>query len=302
MYETHFGLRELPFSITPDTSFFFSSDGAQSGLNLLLIAARSGEGFIKIVGEVGTGKTLLCRKLMHCLGDDFRIAYVPNPCLSPRALFLELAWELGVSPDTVDEKSSRHQLIHILQRRLLELAHDQKRVLVCLDEVQAMPTETLEALRLLTNLETEKRKLLQVIIFGQPELEARLDAPSVRQLRQRITFEYRLGPLSDEELDFYVQHRLSVAGHTGGRVFSRAAMRLMRQRTGGYPRLVNIVAHKALMAAYGKGKRQVGYFDMRAACRDTPSTRAVARGSWATLGLLSLAAIVAAAFTWMGMT
>lgn len=300
MYEAHFGLREPPFSITPDTSFFFSSDASQSGLNLLLIAARSGEGFIKIVGEVGTGKTLLCRKLMQSLGEDFKIAYVPNPYLTPKALFLELAWELGADLSETESTFSLHGLIHALTHRLLELAHEHKRVAVCLDEVQAMPIETLEALRLLTNLETEKRKLLQVIIFGQPELEAKLDEPSVRQLRQRITFEYRLGPLSREELDFYLQHRLSVAGHQGGRVFTQAAVRLMRRRTGGYPRLVNIVAHKALMSAYGKGKRKANYLDVLAACRDTPSTETVARRPWALAILLLLVCSLAAALTWMG--
>jgi MSHA biogenesis protein MshM len=297
MYTEHFGLQEPPFSITPDTSFFFASEAAQSGLNLLLVAARSGEGFIKIVGEVGTGKTLLCRKLMQSLGDEFQVAYIPNPYLSPKALFLELAWELSMEADT---HSDLHTLIHGLKQGLLRLAQADKRVVVCLDEVQAMPIETLEALRLLTNLETEKRKLLQVIIFGQPELEAKLNEPAVRQLRQRITFEYRLTPLTRDELDFYLHHRLSVAGYRSGRLFSQRAVRYMLRRTRCYPRLVNIVAHKALMSAYGKGRRQVGYFDVKAACHDTPATRPAPSWPWTLASLLGLTTVVMASMYWMG--
>ena len=199
MYLQHFALREFPFSITPDTSFFFSSSGSQEALNTLLVAARMGEGFIKITGEVGTGKTLLCRKLIMSLGGDFRVAYIPNPYLEPIALFMEVASELGVEVD-LRSKPNQHQLLKMLTDKLLELAREGKRVVICLDEAQAMPIETLEALRLLTNLETEKRKLLQVIIFGQPELEAKLNHPSIRQLKQRITFHYHLTPLTGSEL------------------------------------------------------------------------------------------------------
>ncbi|MDZ4100984.1 MAG: AAA family ATPase [Hydrogenophaga sp.] len=273
MYLEHFGLREWPFSITPDTSFFFSSDSAQGGLNLLLIAARTGEGFIKITGEVGTGKTLLCRLLMQNLGPAFKVAYLPNPYLEPMSLYLELAYELGITWTNTHQLPSQHALIKELSQVLIDLAGEGLRTVVCLDEAQAMPIETLEALRLLTNLETEKRKLLQVIIFGQPELEEKLNHPSVRQLKQRITFDYRLTPLAADDLNYYLHHRLKVAGHQGGRVFSQAAIRLITRQTGGSPRLINIVAHKALMAAYGKGKKMADYFDVRAAGQDTPSVK-----------------------------
>ncbi|MDP1527223.1 MAG: AAA family ATPase [Rhodocyclaceae bacterium] len=272
MYLQHFGVREFPFSITPDTSYFFSSEGAQDALSTLLVAARTGEGFIKVTGEVGTGKTLLCRKLMASLEKDFKIGYIPNPYLEPRTLFLELASELGAELPP-DAQLDQHQLLKALTERLLEIIREGKRVVLCLDEVQAMPIETLEALRLLTNLETEKRKLLQVIIFGQPELEEKLNHPSIRQLKQRITFDFHLTSLSRDELDFYVHHRLMVAGFQGGRLFTPMAMWMLQRRTKRVPRLVNIIAHKAMLAAYGQGKKKVSFFDVLAAANDTASTR-----------------------------
>jgi MSHA biogenesis protein MshM len=297
MYEAHFGLRELPFSITPDTSFFFSSNQSKAALNVLLLAARNGEGFIKITGEVGTGKTLLCRMLMRKLGPGFRVAYIPNPYLEPISLFLELASELGISVPDSDTPPTQHWLLKQLYERLIALSAEGKRAVVCLDEAQAMPIETLEALRLLTNLETEKRKLLQVIIFGQPELEEKLNHPSVRQLKQRITFDYPLQGLTRDELDYYLHHRLTVAGHSGGRVFSQASIGLLARSTGGSPRLINIVAHKALLSAFGQGRRQISWFDVRAACRDTASVPTPwKRSAWVLVPLLLMA--TAAAFTW----
>lgn len=272
MYLDHFGVREFPFSITPDTSYFFSSGGSQEALNTLLIAARTGEGFIKITGEVGTGKTLLCRKLMASLEPDFKVAYIPNPYLEPLALFMELASELGVdfAPDAV---LNQHQVLKALTRRLLEIILEGKRVVICLDEAQAMPIETLEALRLLTNLETEKRKLLQVIIFGQPELEDKLNHPSIRQLKQRIAFDYHLPPLSRDELDYYVHHRLVVAGYRGGRLFTPMALWMLQHKTKRIPRLVNIIAHKSMLSAFGKGRMFVSMFDVLTASNDTASLR-----------------------------
>ena len=272
MYLAHFGLREFPFSITPDTSYFFASDGSQEALNTLLIAARTGEGFIKITGEVGTGKTLLCRKLITSLGPDFHVAYIPNPHLEPLALFMELGSELGLK-FAANAHPNQHQLQKALTHRLMDLTREGKRAVLCLDEAQAMPTETLEALRLLTNLETEKRKLLQVIIFGQPELEAKLNHPSIRQLKQRITFDYHLSPLSRTEPDYYLHHRLRVAGYGGGRMFSPLALWLMQRKTRRTPRLLNIAAHKAMLSAYGKGKKTVSVFDVLAALNDTASLR-----------------------------
>jgi MSHA biogenesis protein MshM len=295
MYLEHFRLKEFPFGITPDTDFFFASAASQGALNTLLVAVRSGEGFIKITGEVGMGKTLLCRQLLRSLGEDYVTAYVPNPHLSPLGLLLELAEELGVEVEQLGAAARMqraHLLLKLLKLRLLSLALEGKRILVCLDEVQAMPIKTLEALRLLTNLETEKRKLVQVVIFGQPELDHRLNHRSIRQLKQRITFDHHLGPMSSAELSRYLDHRMSLAGHDGPSVFSPAAKALVRWRTGGTPRLVNIIAHKALMVAYGRGLRRLGLREVLAAVEDTASLRIgaprVAFASLAAVGLLGL--------------
>lgn len=297
MYLEHFGLRELPFNITPDTSFFFASSGYQEALNTLLIAARTGEGFIKITGEVGTGKTLLCRKFMASLDEQFKTAYIPNPYLEPQSLLRALAEELGIKfrSGTVDQ----HALLKSLTTALMDFAREERRVVVCLDEAQAMPLETMEALRLLTNLETEKRKLLQVVIFGQPELDDKLNQPSIRQLKQRITFDYRLGALTRDELHYYLNHRLIVAGYTGGRMFSPLALWLLQRKTGGIPRLVNILAHKSLLAVFGKGKRMVGIRDIMAASRDTGSTRVSWWKDWKFVLLLWVAFC---ALVWMATT
>jgi MSHA biogenesis protein MshM len=292
MYTLHFGLRELPFGITPDTSFFFSSPRSQEALNTLLVAARNGEGFIKITGEVGTGKTLLCRKFMATLGEDFVTAYIPNPYLEPRTLMLALADELEIA---LEKDVDQHQLLKSITQRLVELAGQDKRVLLCLDEAQAIPVESLEALRLLTNLETEKRKLLQIVLFGQPELDRHLALDSIRQLAQRITFHYHLGPLSRDDLDYYVAHRLRVAGFSGARLFSRGAITRLFAASGGVPRLVNILAHKALMLSYGQGKQQVGASHVRDAARDTIATR---RRTWPRLVAAGAIVATAAAATW----
>lgn len=270
MYQAHFGFSEPPFGITPDTSFFFAFSSYQEALNTLLVAVRTGEGFIKITGEVGTGKTLLCRKFMASLGDGFVTAYIPNPYLEPRTLLMALVEDLHIS---VDAMADQHHLLRALTLGLLNFARKGKRVVLCLDEAQAMPLETLEALRLLTNLETEKRKLLQIVLFGQPELDDKLDQASIRQLKQRIAFHYRLGELVRAEMEAYLVHRLAIAGYVGEPLFSKGAMRQLHRASGGVPRLVNILAHKALLLAYGQGLMQVESRHVRAAVADTPAAR-----------------------------
>lgn len=291
MYLQHFGLRETPFSLTPDTSFFFACSSYQEALNTLLVAARNGEGFIKITGEVGNGKTLLCRKFLATLSQgkqsttligtqnqsadaaaaqSFITAYIPNPYLEPKSLLLALAEEFRVP---LEKDADQHLLLKGLTRALLECARNGQRALVCLDEAQAMPLESLEVLRLLTNLETEKRKLLQVVLFGQPELNERLRHHSIRQLRQRISFQYDLQGLRKNELERYLRHRLAVAGFAGETLFSTSAVGKLHRITGGTPRLVNIVAHKALMLAFSDGRQQVSAKHIRDAAADTPEVR-----------------------------
>ena len=273
MYGTHFGLQELPFTITPDTSFFFAHSSHQDALNTLLVAARSGEGFMKVIGEVGTGKTLLCRKFMGTLEHhEFVTAYIPNPYLQPMTLLFACADELDIK---YPQHINQHQLLKLLNRYLIDTYAEGKRVLLCLDEAQAIPLETLESLRLLSNLETERRKLLQVVLFGQPELDARLDNPSIRQLKQRVSFSCQLSPLSLSEVEFYISHRLAVAGYRGPRLFPHKVVKQIYRASKGIPRLVNILAHKSLMAAFGEGARVLAERHVRMAVNDTESTQGV---------------------------
>ena len=274
MYLKHFGLTELPFGITPDTSFTYSVQYHQEALNTLLLALNQGEGFVKISGEVGTGKTLLCRRLLQTLDDGWVTAYFPNPNLEADTLFLALAEELGVK-DAVG--LDKYHLVRRINLALLGHARAKKRVVVCIDEAQAMPIETLEALRLLSNLETEKRKLLQIVLFGQPELDVKLHRPEVRQLLQRIAFHYRLGGLKKNEIDNYVAHRLRVAGYRGDGLFTPAALRGLYRASGGIPRLINILAHKSLLSVFGEGRHVVKARHVRLARKDTEGAR---RGHW----------------------
>lgn len=266
MYLDHFGLSELPFGITPDTSYTVITRSHQEALNTLLVALNGGEGFIKITGEVGTGKTLLCRRLLQALPEGSVSAYLPNPYLAPRTLALALAEELGLA---VSVDSDDYHLLQGLNRALMAHAAAGRQVVLCIDEAQAMPLETLESLRLLSNLETEKRKLLQIILFGQPELDRKLAEPSVRQLLQRIAFHYRLQGLDRQEVSNYLAHRLRVAGYRGEGVFGERALRGLHRASRGTPRLLNILAHKSLLAVFGEGKHSVKASHVRRAAADT---------------------------------
>jgi MSHA biogenesis protein MshM len=294
MYTQHFGLRELPFGITPDTGFFFNCSSYQVALNTLLVAAVSGEGFIKITGEVGTGKTILCRKFMAMLDDSYVTAYILNPYLEPRSLMMALAEELEIA---LDKDVEQHQLLKAITHRLLGLVQDGKKVILCLDEAQAMPLETLEALRLLTNLETEKRKLLQIVLFGQPELDDKLQKNAIRQLTQRITFHYHLRPLTRDDLEFYIAHRLHVAGYSGEPLFSRSGMKLLHRASKGIPRLANILAHKAFMLAFGEGVKQISARHVKEAANDTVAANS-GLDIWRLIGVMSVF-LSATGVSWM---
>lgn len=270
MYESHFGFSHAPFGLTPDTRFFFTQASHQEALNTLLVALRSGEGFLKVTGEIGLGKTLLCRHLLNGLAGDFVAAYVPNPAVTPKGLLQTVARELHCP---VDDAATTEHLMESINASLIANAREKRRTVLIVDESQALSDETLEAIRLLTNLETETYKLMQVVLFGQPELDARLKQQNLRQLRQRITFSHRLRPLTRAQFEAYVAHRLKVVGATEA-IFDPAALSLLYTASGGTPRLINILCHKALLAAFGPGGRQVGRAEALAAIYDTEGTAA----------------------------
>ena len=273
MYLRHFLLREEPFSITPDSAFFYPHESVQAALNMLLVALRSGEGFLKIVGEVGCGKTVLCRQLLKTLQADCVTAYIPNPDMGPDDLLMALVSELGVE---VAAPVSRHKVLNTLRDCLITHAEAGRHVVICIDEAQAIPLRTMESLRLLSNLETEKQKLLQLVLMGQPELDEKLAQPEIRQLLQRITFSEHLGPMLAYRVPAYLQYRLTIAAlgeATDTRVFEASAAKLIARLSAGVPRLVNILAHKCLMLAYGEDEHRVNVHHVRMAAADTPGLR-----------------------------
>ncbi len=274
MYLSHFTLKEPPFSLTPDTTYFMNRAGHQDALNVLLVALRSGEGFIKITGEVGVGKTMLCRMLLNTLNRDCVTVYIHNPFLQPDTLLYSIADSISVE---YENDVSQYVLMKSITRKLLDYHLRGKKIVICLDEVQAMPLQTLETLRLLTNLETEKRKLLQVVLFGQPELNTLLDNPAIRQLKQRITFSYNLLPLNSVAMTSYIRHRLSIAGYTRKNLFSVQALDCLYHYSGGIPRLINILCNKAMMLAYGEGEATVKLKHMRMAAKDTIDSQDIRR-------------------------
>jgi MSHA biogenesis protein MshM len=271
MYLGHFALQEAPFSITPDTEFFFAHEGAQASLNTLLIALRSGEGFIKVVGELGCGKTVLCRQLLRLLQGEFVTAYIPNPDMGPDDLIMALIRELGIE---IAPPISRHKVHEALRETLIAHASQGKRVLVCIDEAQAIPLRTIESLRLLSNLETEKRKLIQLVLLGQPDLDTTLERPEIRQLLQRISFSEYLGPMRADRVPAYLAHRLRCAAcddSTDTALFEPTAARLIAQYSRGTPRLINVLANKCLMLAFGEGVHRITPRHVHLCARDTPA-------------------------------
>ncbi|TNH68174.1 AAA family ATPase [Aeromonas hydrophila] len=289
MYLNHFGLQEAPFGLTPNTGFYYGLPPHEEALQVLNWALAQGEGFIKVTGEVGTGKTLLCRKLLSELGSEerpVRLAWLPNPHLNPAELRIALALELGLAV----RDQSELDLTDRIHRHLIALHQQGSRVVVLIDEAQALPDETLEAIRLFGNLETESSKLLQIVLFGQPELDARLAKPHLRQLRQRIGFSYCLRPLRFDETRAYLEHRLQISGYRGAPLFGGRALRQLWRASRGILRLINILAQKCLMLAYGQGARQIDSRLVRLAVRDTDDARRfVARRWWPLVLLLGCA-------------
>jgi len=258
----------LPFVLTPNTQYFCNLPSFQEALNVLLLSLRTGEGFIKITGEIGTGKTMLCRKLLNKMDDDCVVAYIPNPPTTSADLHKVLAQELGIK---IKSNKEHHELLNMINEKLLAICNSGKKIVIIVDEAQVISEKGLEGLRLLSNLETESKKLLHIVLFGQPELDKKLNKKSLRQLQQRIVFSLRLRPINYKELPTYVYHRLAKAGNKNTNIFSRHAMKLLAMASHGTPRLVNILCHKALISTYGKGKNCVGSKEMFTAILDTDS-------------------------------
>ncbi|HMB73748.1 MAG TPA: AAA family ATPase [Gammaproteobacteria bacterium] len=254
MYTEHFGLNEKPFSISPDPRYLYLSQRHADGLAHLLYGISESGGFIQLTGEVGTGKTTLVRSVLRQLPERTEIALILNPHLSPKQFLQAICHELHLP---FQQRDTGKMLIDRLNTRLLGLHAENRRVVLIVDEAQTMSPELLEQVRLLTNLETEKQKLLQIILIGQPELREVLSRPYMRQIAQRITGRYHLEPLNAADTAVYVAHRMKVAG---GRpdIFSQRAIRKLYRLSGGVPRLINIVADRALLAAYARDESRIG--------------------------------------------
>lgn len=266
-YKKFFGFHEAPFHLTPDPAYFFPSDAHREALQTLLYSIRAGEGFVQITGDPGTGKTLLIRTILRELRDEVTTALIFNPRLSPHELLRTLLEDLGLDPGLV-ENLAREPLLRRFRDFLLAKAEQKQRVVVIIDEAQNLPLDTLEELRLLSNLETEKEKLLQIILVGQRELEAVLERPEVRQLHQRITIRYRLEHLRRSDIPSYIGHRLRVAtpqDQDVGPAFAPKALEAIFRISKGTPRLINIVCERSLMAAYVEDRKTVEMEDVKKA-------------------------------------
>lgn len=265
MYLDHFGLNEPPFRITPHTDFFF--DGANRGatLDALIYAITHDEGIVKVSGEVGSGKTMLCRVLMERLPENVTIIYLANPSLSRDDILYAIADELRLE---VPDNARSSVVMRALQDHLIQSFGEGRQVVVLIDEAHAMPVETLEEIRLLSNLETNRSKLLQLVLFGQPELNDVLARSDMRQLKERITHNFGLEPLVRDDITHYLDFRMRAAGYRGPSVFSPAALKLITQSSLGLTRRINILADKALLAAFSSGSHQIGSKEVHAAIRD----------------------------------
>jgi general secretion pathway protein A len=266
MYLSYYGFKEMPFNITPDPRFLYLSPTHQEALQHLKYGVSQKKGFIVLVGEVGCGKTTLCRRFLNELDPaHFDTALILNPRVTETQMLKAILTELG------EPKLARSQadLVAQMNRVLLERIGRGRDIVLIIDEAQNLKFEVLEQIRLLSNLETDKQKLLQIVLMGQPELKAVLARDELRQLRQRILVHYELHPLSATDVNHYIQHRLTLAGSTGRPSFTRWALRAIHRGSRGIPRIVNNLCDKALLAAFVRDSDEINYWDVRRAIRDT---------------------------------
>jgi general secretion pathway protein A len=253
VYLEFFRLKDRPFSLAPDPRFIFMSESHREALAHLLYGVQEGHGFIEVVGQVGTGKTTLCRTLLEQIGGQAEIGFIFNPSPSEIELLTSINREFGLPT----QARTRSELVQELNQFLLRQKQAGRRVVLVIDEAQNLDPAVLEQVRLLSNLETDSDKLLQIVLFGQPELDENLGRSDLRQLRQRITVRWRLRPFGVREVGQYLEHRLAVAGHQGSSPFSAGAVRAIRWRSGGIPRLINAIADRALLLAFSRGRARV---------------------------------------------
>ena len=264
MYLDYYGLNEPPFDLTPNPRFLFFSAKHKEAFNHLLYGIRERKGFVQLTGEVGAGKTTICRAMMEQLGERFETALILNPVLSSDQLLKAIAMEFGLDVKNQD----RLETVASLNQFLLRQVELQKDAVLIIDEAQDLTDELLEQVRLLSNLETDDRKLLQIVLMGQPELRDRLNAFELRQLRQRIMVRYHLRPLNRAEVGQYVQHRLQVSGAKGAPYFTMGAFWRLYRYSRGIPRLVNAVCDKCLLAGYVKQQERIDYRNVGIAIRE----------------------------------
>ncbi len=264
MYEEFYGFCESPFNITPDPRFLFFSDRHLEAYNHILWGVQERKGFIQITGEVGAGKTTICRAILEELGSNYRTALILNPVMTPKQLLWSFVTELGLEAD----HRSRLEMLTELNQYLLDQFAAGNDVVLFIDEAQDLSMELMEQVRLLSNLETDQQKLLQIVLIGQPELREMLDRRELRQLRQRITVRYHLTSLSFDETEYYIYHRLQVAGANSNPTFSRGAIRKIYRYSRGVPRLINAVCDKALLCGYVVGTQHLKTQHLRRAIRE----------------------------------
>lgn len=266
MYYPHFGLKEAPFKITPNTEFFFKGGNRGAILDALVYAITNGEGIVKVVGEVGSGKTMICRMLQKILPESVESIYLAIPSVEPEHVLQAIAFELQLK---LPKNADRLKVTQILQSHLLKRHAEGKRVVIFVEEAQAMPIATLEEVRLLSNLETNQDKLLQIVLFGQPELDMNLNELDIRQLRDRITHSFTLGSLEPKEVAEYLIFRLRAAGYFGPHLFTEAAIKKLAKASDGLIRRVNILADKSLLSAFSENEYQVTPKHVKAAILDS---------------------------------
>ncbi len=287
MYEEYFGLERPPFKITPDTSLFYEGGKRGDILAALVYAIHRGEGIIKVVGEVGSGKTMLCRMLQLELPATVEIVYIANPSVSAEDILFVIAHELSLP---VAKDASKHEVMHLLQDYLLQRHMENKQVVLFVEEAQGMPLDTLEEIRLLSNLETDENKLLQIILFGQPELDENLAQQSIRQLRERITHNFDLEPLTQDEIHSYLNFRMREVGYTGPELINSAVARKVEVHSEGLLRRINIIADKILLSAFAEGTHNLSAKHVTAAVEDSAFSQSAPSKSRAYWWLMVLAA------------